>query len=148
MKVIGIYYDVFFQKKPLFLSPKLWEVICHRANPRSFAYMKEVFEAFYPEGEIVLLENLPSKVDKVILLYPDAIGLGQGSIESRLRRNNAPIFILNGRRRHFELTNYMRNKLRVKRFLESSFLCEVFFTPFIIILGMLAALKDRIMGRT
>ena len=145
MKVIGIYYDVFFQKKPLFLPQKLWEVICHRANPRSVAYMKDVFETVYHEGEITSFENLSISADKLVILYPDAIGLGQGSIESQLKRKKRDIFVLTGRKRHFELTGHMRLKLSIKRFLEVSFLIELLSAPFLLALALFFALKDKIL---
>jgi hypothetical protein len=148
MKIFGIYNDSFFQKKPFYLPQKLWKVVCCRANPRPFEYMKSALESIYPEAEIMLLEDIPPALKKVILMYPDSIGLGQGSLESYLTKRGVELFILNGRKRHFELTSSVRRKLRLKRFLETSFLFEFLGLLFLLIFASLSTIKDKMMGRS
>jgi hypothetical protein len=146
MKVIGLYNDVYFQKKPRLMPKKLWEVICSRANPRTFQYMKELFEQSYPGGKILDEYEIPADVDKVVILYPDAIGLGQFSLEAQLRKQSKKIFVINGRRRFFALTTPMRFKLNIRRFLESSLLIELLCAPFVLLYIIGVTLIDKAKG--
>ena len=72
--------------------------------------------------------------DSVILLYPDAIGHGYDKIESIVLGSAKQVYILNGRKRLFELTGEMLKKLRIRRILEKCFILEISFAvifPFI-----------------
>jgi hypothetical protein len=71
-------------------------------------------------------KNLLRTYDVIILLFPDAIGLGWGNIERRLLRlNNQTILVINGRRRVFILDRKMRGALILRRFLDVSCLVEI-----------------------
>jgi hypothetical protein len=147
VKIIAVYNDRFFQQKPTFLPHKLWQVVCHRANPRSFDYMKELFYGSYPEGEIVLLESIPLKVKRLVVLYPDSIGLGQSLMEFKLRKKYTDIQVLNGRKRAFELTARVSLSLYIKRFLEMTFLCEILCMPFFLFYTISITFTDWLKGR-
>jgi len=91
-----------------------------KANPRPPAYMRTLFAERYPDGR--LEGGVPAgDADTIVLLYPDAIGLGFGAIERRLPRG-ARIVVLNGRRREFPLDRRTRAALRKRRLLERTML--------------------------
>jgi ubiquinone/menaquinone biosynthesis C-methylase UbiE len=64
-----------------------------------------------------------SAVDEVVLLYPDAIGQGYQHIESLLA-DMEQVYVVNGRRRVFQLTPKTRRDLKVRRILEKFFVME------------------------
>jgi hypothetical protein len=98
----------------------------YKANPRPPAYMESLFCERYPEGVLTRTDGSApppeiQEAERVVLLYPDAIGLGFGSLERRLeRRTGADVRVLNGRRRDFVLGGSMRARLAVRRLLERS----------------------------
>lgn len=120
----------------------------NKANPRSEEYMRALFAERWPDGEFVNAQRNPDWVsrlgsaDVVILLFPDAIGLGFAAIEGTVRRHKkvwATVRALNGRRREFVLTRPVRRQLAVRRLLERSMamealatVCFVIFTPFLL----------------
>jgi hypothetical protein len=146
MKVHGIYYDNFFRQKPWFLPSKLWIAIVNRANPRSFGYMKDLFLSHYPDGEIARELGIELS-QKVVFLYPDSIGLGQGKLEKKIIPGNS-VWVLNGRRRHFELSERMRRKLRVRRLLEMSIAPEILLAPILLVFALGLSFIDRIRNRS
>ena len=79
--------------------------------------------------EIFDLSNaIPSLAgaDTVILVYPDALGLGFGGLETRLRRGGAKnIVVLTGRRRIFPLTSEAMRAFRWRRILARTRLVEL-----------------------
>lgn len=93
----------------------------NKANPRSPEYMQALFAERYPEGRLEggLLEG----ASEIVLLFPDAIGLGYGAIERRLPAG-VPVRVLNGRRREFALDTRARRALRVRRLLERTMAVE------------------------
>lgn len=146
MKVYGIYYDIFFRQKPWFLPRKFWVAIVNRANPRSFEYMKDLFLSHYPDGEIAREPRIELS-QKVVFLYSDSIGLGQGKIEKKIIRGNS-VWVLNGRRRHFELSERMRRKLRIRRLLEMSIAPEILLAPVLLVFALGLSFIDSIRKRS
>ncbi len=130
------------------MPAKLYHVVCHRAHPRSKEYMINVLSEKFPDAMLVDLENIPVQTQKLILLYPDTIGLGWYKIEKKLLPKIKNLMILNGRKRLFVFTLGVGYKLAMKRFLELSFLPEIIFLPFLLALGLILALKDKLMGHS
>jgi hypothetical protein len=126
-------------RRPLLLWRKaMW----FKANPRPAAYMRALLAEHWPQARLVDVRSEPhwagalTGAERVVLLYPDAIGIGFGGIERRLLRlePHGVITVLNGRRRVFELDRRVRRRLLLRRFLERSMLIEC-----ILGVGMLAA---------
>jgi hypothetical protein len=111
----------------------LWrKAVWFKANPRSAGYMRALLDELHPGARFVDVaaesrwaEFLPG-ADAVVLLYPDAIGIGFGGLERRLRRlvPQGAIRVVNGRRRGFALDPATRRRLLVRRALERSMLIE------------------------
>ena len=105
-----------------------------KANPRSEAYMRARLAEHWPEAEFVDVAADPawetriSGAAEIVLLYPDAIGIGFRGLERRVRVHapRAAIQVLNGRRRVFLLDPATARALRVRRFLERTMLLDVF----------------------
>ncbi len=142
MKTYAIFNDSFFQKKPGWMPEKLYRAVCQRANPRSKAYMLTLLYEKFPEAELIDLEQ-PRSSAKIVLLYPDAIGLGWGKIEERIKAETKNPIVLNGRRKVFDLIPSVHRKLLLYRFLEITFLPEILLMPFILLYGALIAIKDK-----
>lgn len=91
-------------------------------------------------------KDLLRTYDTVILLYPDAIGLGWGKIERRLAQlNDVTILVINGRRRVFILDREMRCALTLRRLLDLSCLVEIILCIGIFPAAMLTAGYDILM---
>lgn len=138
------------------LLEKYRRVVWHKANPRHEDYMKNCFFEHWPDGIFVNADtdsgwyhNL-SEADTIVLLYPDAIGLGFAQIESRVaqaKKKWAAVRVLNGRKRSFLLTPFVRAQLVTRRFLERSMLGEIIFTALFIVITPLFVMIDRVKGR-
>lgn len=95
--------------------------------------MQALLAERYPDAEFVEIGVKPLSNDMdfgatdIVLLYPDAIGLGFTPIEQQIRRKApaAAVEILNGRRRQFTLDQKSRVGLRLRRFLEWTMLAEL-----------------------
>jgi len=129
----------------------------YKANPRQKAYMRTLFGERYPRGQFVDVKSdgawrvRVENAEAVILLYPDAIGLGFSGLERyvRGRRNEkSQLRILNGRRRDFALDNPARMALGIRRLLERTMLSEIVFTLFFIAVTPLFLGIDWVRGRT
>lgn len=104
-----------------------------KANPRDENYMKELFSGYYPAGTFINAGKDPDWVNaiptagEIVLLYPDAIGLGFRPIETRvikLKKRISDIYILNGRRRKF-LFSSSKKGLYLRRLGERSMCLEL-----------------------
>jgi hypothetical protein len=65
--------------------------------------------------------------EQIVLLWPDGNGMGWFRIERkvfRAKNATARVYVLNGRKRLFELQRRLWRGYRVRRFLEKSFLLE------------------------
>jgi hypothetical protein len=131
----------------------LWrKAIWFKANPRSAAYMRERLaerwpNAFFVDASASAWAASLTGADTIVLLYPDAIGIGFAGIERQVRvlAPRARIEVLNGRRRSFALDGRTRFALALRRFLERSMLTEIFLgaalllaTPFLLAADFLA----------
>jgi hypothetical protein len=95
--------------------------LLEKANPRSAEYMRALFAQRYPGAQIL---DPPFDATKtIILLYPDAIGLGFGSIERDLPAK-AVVRVLNGRGREFALDTHTRRALTLRRLTERTMIVE------------------------
>jgi len=121
---------------------KYRRVIWYTANPRSEQYMHDLFQARTPEGTFVNAdkdsqwESTAADADVVVLLYPDAIGLGFAPIERRIapsKKDWTTVRVLNGRRREFVLTPAVAASLRWRRALSRLMVGEILFTLVFII---------------
>jgi len=92
-----------------------------KANPRPPDYMRALFAERHPEG--VVASAVPADAREIILLYPDAIGLGFRRLERSLPRG-VPVRVLNGRGREFVLDRRGRRALTLRRALERTLIVE------------------------
>jgi hypothetical protein len=116
--------------------------------------MRDLFLAHVPGGRVVdagpeMTEALTS-ADRVLLLYPDAVGLGWRPIEQVVRGAapaSTPIEVLNGRGRSFMLDSRTRPALRLRRVLERTMVVELAAAPLIVGLAPALWVIDAIRGR-
>lgn len=148
MKTYAIYHNGFFRDKPWWMPAKLHRVIVQRSNPRTLNYMKNYLERSYPGLSIVDAAKIPSDAHDLVLLYPDTIGLGWGQLEIELLPRFPRLKVLNGRGRIFSLDTSTRLRLRIRRFLEVTFLPELLFAPVLLAIGAFFALTDKFTGRS
>jgi hypothetical protein len=118
--------------------------LLNRTNPRSPEYMRELFAERYPGGTIET--EPPAEADEVVLLYPDAVGLGFGSIERKLPRG-ASVRVLNGRRRDFPLDRRTKAELRLRRALHRTMAGEVAFVLTLAVAAPALLAADFVRGR-
>lgn len=150
--IIGIFYDHWtgIREAPTtWRNPfSLWrKAVWYKANPRSADYMQALLAERYPHatflniGSNTLTPGVLGGASKVVLLYPDAIGLGFTPVEHSVARqaSQAAVEVLNGRRRQFAFDAASRRALRSRRFLEWTMLVEcltgiviLLATPFLI----------------
>jgi len=104
-----------------------------RRNPRSLSYMKEIVDSrlgsigWTSANDSSVLPTL-HQFEQIILLWPDGNGMGWFNIERQVfngKRVSAPVYVLNGRKRLFELQRPLWRGYRFRRFLEKSFLLEL-----------------------
>lgn len=94
------------------------------------------------------LNSLSIQNQEIVILYPDAIGLGMGKLEKLIQgQNPARVQVLNGRRRIFTLDAKNLKRLRWKRFLEMSFLVEIFWSLKLLLLFPFWVLSDLLRGK-
>jgi hypothetical protein len=120
-----------------------------KANPRDEPYLRALFAERYPGGRIGGLDEV-AQAARVVLLYPDAIGIGWSGIERGVRRRARPgaeLRVLNGRRRDFALDGAMRRRLAVRRAFESALLGETLFTALFLLATPPLLAWDLLRGR-
>jgi hypothetical protein len=131
--------------------------VWYKANPRNVDYMRTLLAEHFPDATWVnTVEHADwadriSAADTVVLLYPDAIGLGFSSVERVVmahKRAWAGVEVLNGRRRRFRLNGATRTGLRLRRLLEWTMLPELIFLPVFIVATSLLWVADLVRGRT
>jgi hypothetical protein len=122
------------------------KAVWNKANPRREDYMKARFFEVWPDGIFVSANQANwrdhlADADTIVLLYPDAIGLGFRQLEKQVfktKKKWAAVRVLNGRRRQFLLNASVRRQLLWRRFLERSMLAEfVAIVPFVILTSLL-----------
>jgi hypothetical protein len=157
--VVGLFADPWSRQRDVganarSLGALYRRAIAYRANPRPRETMRALFQEHWPEGQFVDIDHESAWVDtlggadQIVLLYPDSIGLGFGSIERTVLQRHAPyatIAVLNGRRRQFVLSRGMRLRIRVRRLLERTMLPELALaiplfllaTPFLLVFDVM-----------
>jgi hypothetical protein len=125
-----------------------------KANPRTPEYMRARFAEAAPGGRIVApgagMADALREADEVLLMYPDAIGLGWRAIERDVVRRAAPgadVAVLNGRGRRFALDARTRRALGLRRAMEWTMLLELVAAPLIVGLAPALWAVDAIRGR-
>jgi hypothetical protein len=143
-----------FHALPTWKKILLWKsnVIYARTFPRGLDYMLQALRVqmdSIPEMDLLLvdppvsenaqmffqkkwrLQELPqikqAHYDAVILLYSDPVGLGWNQTERAVARLGVDCYVLNGRRRFFKFDGAARGELNWRRFLELSWIVEIFF---------------------
>jgi len=159
MKIIGI-HDGRWSPPPASetgLPARFGRARWYKANPRDRDYMQALFAERFADGRFVDVaetQDWPARIadaDEIVLLYPDATGLGFGATEHSILRQRHPIqdvTVLNGRRRYFQLDATTRRQLRWRRFLERWMLGEALCMPFVLIAALLLAAYDHIQKTT
>jgi hypothetical protein len=118
--------------------------------------MHAVLAEHCPDAELVSTSEDSSwsdrvaQADKVVLLYPDAIGLGFSAVERVVYKRKkvwAGVSVLNGRRRSFRLNAISRLSLRIRRSLEWTMLFELLFLPVFLVATPLMWVIDLARGR-
>ena len=101
------------------------------------------------------LSNLPamnlSEFDQIIILWPDANGMGWFNIERQVfkaKKAHATVYVLNGRKRLFELSRTLWRRYRLRRFLEKSFFLEFGVLAVFLMTAPPLALWDTILEAT
>lgn len=126
--------------------------LTYKANPRSAEYMDALFRERHDRAlvrtDLDGWQDAVREADRVVLLYPDAIGLGFWPLERKLRKlQQGDLTALNGRRREFTLDARTRRALRRRRFLERAMILELVAVPALILATPVLALIDLIRGR-
>ena len=124
----------------------------YRRSPRSFPYMRDLIASTIGNIEHVAVHDMAivsqvSKFEQIILLWPDGNGMGWFDIERQIfkeKRADARVYVLNGRRRLFELPRKQWRAFRLKRFLEKTFLLELGILLVFIVTAPFLALWDGI----
>lgn len=159
---LGLYYDMWGDgetgpparsRNPRHLYRR---AVWFKSNPRSASAMKQLFHETWPGGHFVDVSKTKGwrreavDCDIVVLLYPDAIGLGFGTIERQVLRNrarNSRARVLNGRKRDFLLTPSVRRGLRWRRMLERTMAGELLFALVFLAATPLMLSFDLVRGR-
>lgn len=84
--------------------------------------------------------------DGVLLIYPDALGLGWAPLESHLP--TVPVYVVNGRRRIFSLNASTSRRLRWRRLLANTRVTELLATIAIVPLAAGLAAWDALRGKS
>jgi hypothetical protein len=128
------------------------DVVRYKANPRSSETMKRMFTERFPAGNLVEFDlKIINQADEVVLLYPDAIGLGWGKAERKIRQQTLPntlVSCLNGRGRYFILARRTQVSLRLRRMLEKTLLVEFLSSVVFVILTPILFSYDFVCRRT
>jgi hypothetical protein len=130
--------------------------VWYKANPRSANYMRALLRRYFADAEWLEVDSHRDWIERVrraetiVLLYPDSIGLGFGSIERAIMKNKnraSRMHVINGRCRVFEFDRTTRGRLRLRRFLEWTMLPELLFLPAFVVATPLLWITDAIRGR-
>lgn len=159
---LGLYYDMWGDGEagPPARSRNPWHLyrraVWFKSNPRSASAMEQLFHETRPDGRFVDVSKTKgwrreaADCETVVLLYPDAIGLGFGAIERQVLRNRARnnrARVLNGRTRDFLLTPSARRGLRLRRMLEHTMAGELLFALVFLGATPLMLSYDLVRGR-
>lgn len=84
----------------------------------------------------------------VVLVYPDALGLGCGDAERRILRDRDRVLVINGRRRVFAVTRSYSYQMDIHRWLAASRAIERVFAAAVRPIASGLAAWDRLQSRT
>lgn len=128
--------------------------VAYKANPRTAEYMEHLFRRRRPDGDVLPTSDPAwrqriAEADELVLLYPDAIGLGFLGIERVIRRSvPSPPTVITGRGREFALDSRTHRQLLARRALEWTMLFELAVaTPVFVVATPLLWLVDLVRGR-
>ena len=130
----------------------------HERNPRALAYMEAAAKEAFPRlGRVFDAgrgADMPAidweNVGTLVLLWPDANGLGWGPLEAAVKRavdHRVNVVVLNGRRRRFAFGSHAYRMLRRRRLLQKSFACNAVFTLALFLLAPALSVWDTLRGR-
>jgi len=116
------------------------------ALPEGFAALFGLVEPVEVTGEGAwhsgLLARLPD-YDHVVLVYPDALGLGCEVAERQALDRHASVMVINGRRRAFRLDGTLHDGLRFRRLLARTRIVELVLAVVMRRVGAYLARRDR-----
>ena len=125
----------------------------NRRNVRSQGYMEALAARQFPEFTTAQLhfdaDHLPV-CSRLILLWPDANGIGWSGIEGHLMNQfrHTELIVLNGRRRQFHLRRCpTARSFRFRRFLEKAMVYEIGFSIVFLFLTPCMLVWDGLRGR-
>lgn len=159
MTAVAIFYDHWKHVRAApasFRKPAaLWKkVVWYKANPRTLDYMRTLLNERYPTMPFIEkfedIHSLNEAPSKVVLLYPDSIGLGFWTIERKLSRLTSvnEIEVLNGRKRQFPFDARTQFALRLRRVIEWTMVVELFTGAAILITTPFLLLADFVRGKS
>jgi hypothetical protein len=88
--------------------------------------------------------NQLNNYDFIVCLYPDALGSGWRSVERDLQYFHGETWVLNGRRRFFQLTKMDHRALKWRRFITSLWISEIILIVSLFAIGLVVAMWDAI----
>jgi hypothetical protein len=155
--VVGLYYDPLArnsQRKGV--GGRLYMHYMALLAPRDESYMRHIFEQRYPGASFLnagIDGNWQTEIktaEKIVLLFPDAIGFGFSRLEHQVRglkSATAEVCFLNGRTRTLQISASVRSQLRLRRLLVRFLVFEMLaIVPFFFATLWFAG-SDRVRGR-
>ena len=131
--------------------------VWYKANPRDEGYMHTLFVEHYPGQTFINVDQNADwqgelrTADKIVLLYPDAIGIGFSRFERRVGKIKsawAEVRVLNGRRRDFLLNASTLFAVRMRRLIERTMAGEFAFLALFVFVTPVLLIIDWLRGRT
>jgi hypothetical protein len=155
--VVGLYYDPLVKNSERKgVAGRLYMHYTALLAPRDESYMRHLFEQRYPDGSFLnagVDGNWQTKIrdaEKIVLLFPDAIGFGFSRLEHEVRRLKsaaAEVRFLNGRTRTLQISASVRSQLRLRRLLVRFLVFEMLAIVPFFFATLLFAGSDRVRGR-
>lgn len=134
----------------------LQKALDYKRNPRSFAYMSTLAgNVGHGNWSVIhdtsLTDQQISEATQIVLLWPDANGLGWGKLTRRVyraKRSGARVSVLNGRHRYFELNLPFRLRFALRRTIQRAWLGEMALMLAGVAVGLPLAIWDKLHGRS
>jgi GNAT superfamily N-acetyltransferase len=145
---VGVLYDPWPARREARVR-RYRTMVEFKANPRDEAYMRALFAERYTDGRLGGPADV-SGAQRVVLLYPDAIGVGWGPVERAVIRRAGPgaeVRVLNGRRRDFVLDRRARLGLGLRRLLETALIGEAAASVTFVLVTPVLLARDLLGGR-
>ncbi len=126
-----------------------------KRNPRDQEQMLGLARAaFGPDSRVVRAHEIEPRLladaSEIVLLWPDGNGYGWGRVERRVFARKAPscaVVVLNGRRRRFTLSRWLRVGYLVRRILERFWVAEIAFSLLFLLVSPCLVVWDLATGR-